>query len=227
MIREAPLLVYGGGACLAGERAAHHLVVDAPADVVGARPPAVRPPCVQIRLGAHLAERIHVPAPTEQAVHPGALLGQEPGVLLVRPPVLQIDGAVRNIPVAAQDVVAAPPAQASEVRRERVQKAEFGGLAVRARGAGGQVQRYHRQLPELRFQVASFAVELGDPEAAHHALRGVPRVERNPGVALALGVTEEALIPRQRHGMAGELRLLAAGLLQADEVRVLAAQPAE
>src|SRR5437868_1832206 len=86
VIREAPLRVYRGGARLAGERAAHHLVVDAPADVVGARPPAVRPPGIQIRLGSHLAERVHVPAPAKHMVHPGALLGQEPGVLPARPP---------------------------------------------------------------------------------------------------------------------------------------------
>src|SRR5437773_5976882 len=39
------------------------------------------------------------------------------------------------------------------------------------------------------------------------------------GVALALGVAEEAVIPGELHVMPGELILVAAGLLQADEVR--------
>src|SRR4029077_6821030 len=105
VVGEASPLVYGGRARPPRERAAHHLLVDAPADVLGVGLPTVGPPGVQIRFAAHLAEGIHVAGRAEERVHPGALLGQEPGVLLVRSPVAQIDRAMRDVPVATQYVV--------------------------------------------------------------------------------------------------------------------------
>src|SRR5580700_1490402 len=225
VIGETSSLVYGGGAGLAGQRAAHDLVVDAPADVVGARLSAVGPPGVQLRLRSHLAERIHVASRTEQLVHPGALLGQETGVLLVGAPVAQVDRLVGDVPVTAEDVVTPPPLETCQMRLEGLQEAVLGGLALRARGAGRQVQRNHRQLADLHLEVAALAVELIHPEAAQHAIGLVARVERNPGITPALGVAEVAVVARHPDVVLGELVFLAVGLLQADEVILLSAQP--
>ena len=89
-------------------------------------------------------------------------------------------------------------AQPRQVRIEGLEEAELRGLAVGACGARGQVQRHHRQVPHLRLQVAALAVELVRAEAAHDSLRLVAAVERHPGVALVLGVTEEAVVAGQR-----------------------------
>src|SRR5206468_11276510 len=97
VIREAPLLVYGGGARPAGEVGAHDLVIDAPADVLRARLSAVRPPGVEPRLGSHLAKRVDIARRPEQPVHPGALLGQVPGAPRARSPVGEADCAVRHV----------------------------------------------------------------------------------------------------------------------------------
>src|ERR1043165_5677209 len=77
------------------------LVVEAPADVLLPRLAAVRPPGVLLRLVVQAAEDVDETHLVEHARQPGALLGQEAGILLVGPPVLQVDLAVGDVPVAA------------------------------------------------------------------------------------------------------------------------------
>src|SRR5580658_2043778 len=227
VVREAPLLVYGGTPRAAGHGGADHLVVDAPADVVGARLAAVRPPRVEVRSRAQLAEGVHVTGRPEQPIHPGTLLGKEAGILLVRPPVPQINGPMRDIPVAAQDAAPAAAAQARQVRREGLQEAVLRGLPLRSRRPRWQVERHHRQVADACLEIASLAIELCLAEAVDHLVDAVARVERHPGVALAVGLAEVALVAGQPGVVSVELSLLTTCLLQADEIRSLAAQPAE
>ncbi len=127
-------------------------------------------------------------------VHPGTLLGQETGVLLVGLPVLQVDRLVSDVPVAREDVLPLAPAQPRQMQGEGIEEAELRGLPLRSGGAGRQIQRNDRQGSHLRLEVASFVVEFRHTEAAHHSVRLVARVERNPRVAFALRVMEVAVV---------------------------------
>src|SRR5690349_20425759 len=77
------------------------LVVDAPADVLLPRLAAVGPPGVLLGSCVDGAEHVDEADLVEHAREPGALLGQETRVLMVRAPVLQVDLLVRDVPVAA------------------------------------------------------------------------------------------------------------------------------
>ena len=74
---------------------------------------------------------------TEQFAHPGAFLGQKAGMVAVGPPVFQVDFPVRDVPVAAEDDVAAAGAQRLERFDQAFQKVEFHRLPFGAGGAGG------------------------------------------------------------------------------------------
>ncbi len=189
MVGEPSVAEDGRRLRAAREPRARDLVVDAPADVLRPRLAAIRPPGVLLGTRVHLAERVHPLQLSEHAVEPGALLGQEARVLPVRPPVLQVDFLVRDVDVAAQDVVAVAPRELFQVRQEGVEEAVLRGLAFRARGARRQVHRHHRQLAELELEVPSFIVELWHAEPrddlvgfllrqhGNAAVAGTPRVE--------------------------------------------------
>ena len=72
----------------------------------------------------------------EQLVHPRTLFRQEAGILLVCPPVFDVDFPVRDVPVTTEDVFGRTTLQFLKVRRERVQKAKLGLLPLLARGTG-------------------------------------------------------------------------------------------
>src|SRR5687768_12385857 len=67
------------------------LVIDAPADVLLPRLPAVRPPGVLLGIRVEAPEYVDVAELVEHAREPGPLLRQEAGVLLVGSPVLEVD----------------------------------------------------------------------------------------------------------------------------------------
>src|SRR5690606_18040722 len=128
----------------------HHLVVDAPADVLGAGGAALAPPGVVLAPGAQVPVTVHPAALLEQQVQPGALLGQAAGVLLVGGPVPEVLAAVHDVPVAPDDVVAAASQPLVEDRRNPVHAAELDLLALVAVGARGEIQRHHAQVAEAR-----------------------------------------------------------------------------
>src|SRR3954470_15646115 len=102
VIGEALLLVNAAASrrrCDAGRR---DLIIDAPADVLGPRLPAIGPPRILIRAAIDVAEDIHPAELVEHLREPDALARQKAGVLLVRAPVLEIDFLVSDVPVAAQ-----------------------------------------------------------------------------------------------------------------------------
>src|SRR5512135_1641634 len=139
---EAPLIVDDEGGVVGKaaplvDRLAHgglrhagrgDLVVDAPADVLRPGLAAVRPPGVLLGLLVQAPEHVDEPDVIEHLGEPGALLGQEAGVLLVRAPVPQVYLLVRDVPVAAQDDFAPAAPELPEIGQEDVQEAEFGRL---------------------------------------------------------------------------------------------------
>src|SRR3954467_1348762 len=90
-------LAHGGG----GDARRRDLVVDAPAHVLRPGLAAVRPPGVMARPGVQPAEDVDETDLVEHMREPGALLGREARVPLVRAPVGEVDLAVRDVPVAA------------------------------------------------------------------------------------------------------------------------------
>src|SRR3569623_420119 len=116
----------------------HNVVVDAPTDVVLTRPAAVRPPGILVRSGVADAERVD-PTQHEHLIEPCPLLRQYPRVFLIRSPVAQIDRLVGDVPVAAQDVVAAGIELAGEFRQEALHETEFARLSLRTARTRGQI----------------------------------------------------------------------------------------
>src|SRR5690606_22676002 len=124
----------------------HELVVDAPADVVGTGRAAVAPPGVVLAFrveraigvdpaaaGGHVGLLLAVGA---QAVEPVALLRQAAGVLLVGRPVADVQAAAHDVPVAAQDIVAAAGQPLVQDRPQPLHHLELVALAQLAGGAG-------------------------------------------------------------------------------------------
>src|ERR1700676_3632254 len=183
VIGKAWLLVDVRALWRAGKPRAQYLVINPPADILRPRLAAVRPPGVVIRLRHQRAKGVDIPFRPEQLIHPGPLLGQKARVLLVRLPVLQIDRLVRDIPVAADDVLASRAPELTQVRHERLQKSELRGLSFRSGRARGQIQRDDRQLIKLPLEITSLAIELVDLEAAQHPLRLASREYGDAGIA--------------------------------------------
>src|SRR5690606_2798320 len=109
VVAETLVLVDRGSAGARGQRRRGDLVVEPPAHVLGPGLAAVAPPGVALVGGLGMQPAIHVDpaALVEHAGEPGTLLGQEARVLLVAAPVLQVRLRVRDVPVAAQDDLAA------------------------------------------------------------------------------------------------------------------------
>src|SRR5213075_1125093 len=103
MVGKAPVRIDRSRPGFRGDRRGRDLVVDPPSDVLCPRLPAVRPPRVAIRARINPAEDIDEPELVEHAREPRTLLGQEAGILLIAAPVPEIDLAVRDVPVAAED----------------------------------------------------------------------------------------------------------------------------
>ena len=67
---------------------------------------------------------------------------------------------VRDVPVAAEDDLAPLAAQLREMRQERLEEAELRRLAMRPARARRQVDADHRELAEVRLEIAPLGVEL-------------------------------------------------------------------
>src|SRR3981081_3553627 len=166
MVGKALRLVDRFPARRGGDPGGVDLLCDAPADVLRPGLPAIRPPGVLVGLLVEAPENVDKAQLAEHPGEPGALLRQEAGVLLVRPPVPQVDLLVRDIPVAAQDDLAAALPQLHQVLEEALEEAELGFLSMRPSRTRGQVHGNHPELAEARLDVASLGVELAALEAA-------------------------------------------------------------
>src|SRR5262245_3639408 len=206
-----------------------NLVVDAPAPVLRIRLPTVAPPGVA-RAGRIRAEPpvdIHPSQLVEDPAEPGALLGQEAGVLPVRAPVLEVDLPMGDVPVAAQEYLPALGCELLQVRKEVVHEPELAGLPVRAARSRRQVDGNDGKLAEVRPHVAPLGIGLLVAYAAGHTAWLAPAVEPDPAVALLLGAVEEAAeTARCAHDLV-EIAVLRLQLLHAHDVRALAAHPPE
>ncbi|GAA4988581.1 hypothetical protein GCM10025734_14300 [Kitasatospora paranensis] len=172
---------------------------------------------------------VHVPDLVEQAGHPGALLGEEARVLLVGAPVLEVVLAVGDVPVAADQHLAAvlggPAAQRVQVDDELRHEAFLLVLALGADLAGRQVEAGDGQAREVDLGVAARAVELGGAEADGRPLRLPAREHGDTGAALGGGRRPDRVPPVELADLGGDLLLLGPDLLEADHVGLRAGEP--
>ena len=75
-------------------------IIDAPALVIGPRVGPKTPPGIAVRLGVKFAEGVNH-AVVKPFVHPGALFGQKAGGVFVAHRIVNIDGLVANVVIAA------------------------------------------------------------------------------------------------------------------------------
>src|SRR5687768_9956714 len=212
----------GGGDARRGD-----LVVDAPADILLPRLAAVRPPGVLVGLVVQAAEYIDEAQLVEDLRQPGTLFGQETRILLVGAPVFQVDFAVRDVPVAAQDDLVTAILQFLQMNQKGLEEAKFGGLSMRPGRARRHVERDHPQLSEARLDIAALGVELPAPEAAADLVGRLAAVERDAAVALLFGEGMAGLVHLEAVELGVEVDLLALHFLQAHHVGALAGEPAE
>src|SRR5262245_5589397 len=92
--------------------------------------------------------------------------------------------------------------------------------------ARGHVDRDHRELAELGFQVTPLVVELARTETVDDLVGAGAAVERDAAIALFLRAAENVVVVPEREGGAGEVGLLRLDLLQADDVGLLPGEPA-
>ena len=132
-----------------------------------------------------------------------------------------------DVPVTRKNVLALTTSQALQKRHERVQKPELRRLALGPRGTGRQIERHHGQLAEACLEITPLAVELVDAEPADDFFGFLAAVKRRTRITRPLGIEEVALVAGEFDVVPRKLRSVRLGLLQADDVRVLAAQPLE
>src|SRR5215467_12762975 len=226
VVREALRFVDARTLRFRGDPGRRDLVVDAPADVLRPGLAAVRPPGVLPRPRVDAAEHVHPAGVVEGRGEPGALLGQEPRVLAVAAPVLEVDLLVRDVPVAAEHELAPARLEPSERRSELLEKAELRLLPFLGARARGQVDRYHRQPAEIGAQEPAFGVELAAAEAARDAVGFHAGIQRHAAVAPLGRAAFIVPVPALRDEReAVEIRFLRLDLLQADDICALARKP--
>src|SRR5690606_18797007 len=150
------------------------------------------------------------------------------GILLVRLPVPDVQLAADDVPVAAQHIVAAACQPLVEDRPQPVHHLELVALAQLAGRAGGNVERNHGEIAEARLDVAPFLVERFPAQRGSDLVGLAPGVDGHSAIALLGGrVAEERPVAVYHELRRGELVLLGLGLLHAQDVGILLAEPVE
>lgn len=208
------------------------MVVDPPTCVVAEGPPPVRPPRVRsLDVRVQRAHHVHVPAlrRVEDAAEPLPLLRQEPGVLLVGAPVLQVGLAVGDVPVAADDDLAplggGALAQFLQVGQELAHEADLLVLALGADLAGGEVEGGDRHTGQVGLDVAATGVELRRAETDADGVGLTARVEGDTGAALGGGGGVRHVPALGRAGVVRQLVGFGPHLLEAQHVGGGAGEP--
>src|SRR5690606_1865564 len=141
VVAESLRFVDGRLSCRGSEPRRGNLIVDAPAHILGPCLTAVAPPGIPVAGGFRVEAAVDVDPALffEHPCQPFPFLGKKAAVLEVAFPVLEVDLAVRDIPVAADDDFPPTAGQLCQVAEEAFHELEFGGLPVVAAGAGRQV----------------------------------------------------------------------------------------
>ena len=201
-------------------------IVDAPADVPLARAAELQPPGVLARqVGVEVAEGVDITV-RDQGIHPRALLGQEAGGVAVLPRPRQVDLTMGGVDIAAEDHRPPLGAQPLAQRQERVVEGEFVRDAAVIAAAVGEVAVDQREIGVVGDDGAPLVVELRITQAETHRLRRTAREEGGAAVAfLARRAVPEGVVAGRLAHLGRELLGVAAGFLQAQDVRRGLGQP--
>jgi hypothetical protein len=130
---------------------------------------------------------------------------------------------VRDVPVAAQNHLAAGPHQPVEVRHERVEKPKLGRLAMRPARSRRQIDADDGKIREVRLQIASFDVEFRVAETGGDARRRLG-IQRHSAISLARGRVERRVRVPRGAKRARHVTVRALDFLQAHDVPRLGAR---
>ncbi|KAG1249058.1 hypothetical protein G6F65_019278 [Rhizopus arrhizus] len=137
-------------------------------------------------------------------------------------PVLQVDFLVRDVPVAADDELAAGGLvlvhQGVDPGAEAVQETVLGLLPFVAAGPRGQVGADHRQVLPVGADDTAFGVEFLAVQSDVHAFGGVAQVDAHAAVALLDRVVEVAGIAGRVAQVIGQVRVGDHDFLKAKDV---------
>src|SRR5690606_33904664 len=142
-------------------------------------------------------------------------------------PVAEVDLAVRDVPVATDDVLAPLAPQRAQIREEALHELELDPLALLARRTRLHVERDHRQLAETRLDPAPFRVDVGPTESRDHFVGLDARIERDAAVTRLFRVVVEVVPALGMEDGVLELVALRFRFLEADDRRILRAHPVE
>ena len=206
------------------QRLAHPVVIDAPTGIAPARPTPEAPPAVSLRAGIEHTERIDH-ARCLVAVHPFALLGQETRHAHLALRVVDVDGLVAYVIVAAHDEVGTLAPHLLHKRQESFQEIHLERLPLVTRRAGRHVHAHHRHVAEVRPQHAPLGIVAGMVHARHHAVGLPPGEDAHAAVTLLLRRVEVGRVTQCSKGCGIDLFRLRLRLLHAQHVRQLLRQP--
>lgn len=214
----------------AGQVRGRQLVVQAPAHILRIGLATVAPPGVGAvgGIGMQSTIDIHQAAFTEQLGHPGALLGQEAGILHIALPVFQVDLLVRNIHIATQDEFTLG-SQRLQMRIDRIKKAKLSLLPFLTGGAAGKVAADQGKLGSGRvkaqLEVAAFIIKFGYAQADHHIGGGKVGVDPHSRIALFLRKVKVTLQAGQLLEPPGNVVGLGLDFLHANTIRLVRLNP--
>jgi hypothetical protein len=158
----------------------------------------------------------------EDPAQPRPFLGQETGVLLVATPVLQVGLGVGDVPVAADDDLAAvgggPPPEVLQIAEELRHETDLLLLPFGPHFPRGQIQAGDGDAGQIRLDIPPAAVELGGPEPDPHTVGLTPRVKRHPGAPLGPGGRVHDMPPLRRPYALRKLPGLGPHLLEAHHI---------
>ena len=147
----------------------HHMVVDAPTQVLGTGTSAEAPPAVLVGFLHQMPETVDV-AVAEELGHPLAFLRQEARHCVVLSRVVDVDVLVADVVVAGKHEVGPFFPQFVDIFAEEVEPHHFEGLALIARGARGVVDAHHRQVAKVGAEEAALVVVQGLVHAVDHVV---------------------------------------------------------
>ena len=164
----------------------HHVVVDAPAEVLGTGTGAEAPPAVLVGFFHQLAETVDV-AVAEEVGHPLAFLGQEARRGVVLSWIVDVDVLVADVVVAGEHQLRSFFPQFVDILAEVVEPHHLKGLALVTRSARGVVDTHHREVAEVGTEEATFVVVQRFIHAIDHVVGLLFCDEAYAAVAFLLG----------------------------------------
>ena len=224
MVRAVPVVHDGGRFDTRHELARGEEVVDAPADVSLAGVGELVPVGVGVGLGGvEVAEDVGK-AVREELVEPGALDGQEADVRLVRIRTGEVYLFVRDVHVAGDEH--------GDFLRELVREFEEGvveiELVLELLGRAAAVREVavdEHEVFEVEHERAALLVEAGNAEPVFDLLGDLFGIDGHAAIAFFVCRRREVrLVARHVHGLGRKLGRIALGLLEGQDVGILAGE---